>query len=119
MSPVDDFSYRALALAEAEVGLAMAEQALTEFEAAARELSQSRAGATAQAFEVVGNALAAQSEPAQFQLALHYLRRIAEQDKEQRKQGRLLKRYLSEAKSKRRKAFAAWIEVRAQGAELA
>lgn len=119
LGPEDDFSYRALALAEAEVRLAVAEQALLDFEIADREFDQSLKSATANAFQIVGNALIARSASIEVRSALYYLRDMAERAKEQRKRSRLLKRYHSEAKSLRRKAFAAWLEITQRGLEIA
>lgn len=119
MMPEDDFSYRALALAEAEARLAVAERALIDFEVAIEERNEALAGSTQEALSIAGQMLSGKLDPTQVQLALRFLTHKAEHDKEQRKQDRLLKRYLAEARSKRRKAFAAWLDIRQRKPEVA
>ncbi len=112
LMPEDDFSYRALALADAEARLAVAQRALIDFEVAIEESNEALAGSTEEALSTAGQALTGKLPWSEVQLAFRFLKHKAEHDKAQRKQGRLLKRYLAEAKSKRRKAFAAWLEIK-------
>lgn len=109
MLPNQDFSYRAVALAEAEVRLVMAQRALIDFEVAIEEKNLALTSSTEEALSIAGQELTGKLAWSKVQLAFRFLRHKAQQDKAQRKRkrGRLLKRYLSEAKSKRRKAFAA------------
>lgn len=115
LMPQDDAGYRALALAGAEARLIAAENAWHEFE-------QNHASVTPReelgfdefvervlpASEFGPNRHARVTEV----LELQYSAQLSQMAQEKRERHRLLKRYLAEAKSKRRKAFAAWLEIR-------
>ena len=94
--------FRALALAEAEVRLAMAEEALRDFEASVtgpegegREVSDIGEDHRTDAGEgavAPGTAMSEETRPGG-------------------RRHRLLKRYLGEARAQRRRAFEAWLEI--------
>lgn len=117
-TPIDDRGYRALALAQAEAQLNAAEKAVCElkrpnvntpphedlglddFAAIVRDLDPGAVGQYGQ-------------DQTAFQSASAV--RLREPAEEGGAHQRRLMRYLAEARSKRRKAFAAWIEVRHAG----
>lgn len=122
--PQDDFSYCALALAEAETRLVMAYRALTDFEAQGANLTGRDCPDHAKflgSIETWGPQHGLKKRNMRNIAHLSYsfeLRRV-EQIRLGGKRHELLKRYLSEARSKRRKAFAAWLEMRQRDIENA
>lgn len=122
--PNNDLGYRALALAQAEARVAASEQALIEFE---RKALQQPAEPDISLelthrilLENFSNENVTKREVRSMARILynHEVRKIADASLGGR-QHRLLKRYLSEAKSKRRKAFAAWLEISQRKPEAA
>lgn len=113
-TPTDDRGYRALALAQAEARLNAAEQAL-------RDLVQQHPAISPReersfddfAAEVLGDLAHTVHKHARVAAVLKsaYAIQLSTLAKEGRERHRLLRRYLAEARSRRRKAFAAWLEV--------
>jgi hypothetical protein len=107
--PTDDFRYRALALAQAEARIVAAASALREFE---QNLSCGSSGHDLAFEDFIQEVLPPDTygrpKGGRFVRLLKSMHRIKLSDisRERRGRLRLLKRYLSEAKSKRRKAFA-------------
>lgn len=122
--PNDDLGYRALALAQAEVRVAVSELALIEFEKEALKQPADPDISLELTHRVLlenfANENVTKRETRSMARILynHEVRKIADASLGGR-QYRLLKRYLSEAKSKRRKAFAAWLEIRQRDLENA
>ena len=102
-----DTAFRALVLAEAEVQLKMAETALEEFEDHARRRDKERKRLLRAGAIWLGGVLQGRNNPTK---ELVELSRLDPKEFTAEKRTRsLLKRYASEAKSKRRKAFRAWL----------
>jgi len=116
--PSGDLGYRALALAQAEARIVAAETALRDFE------QNFSSGSPKQ--ELTFDDLIQEVLPSEFYerptdgrlvgllKSIHRLKL-----NQMAHERRLLNRYLAEAKSKCRKAFTAWLEVKQRGLELA
>lgn len=122
--PASDRAYRALALAEAEARLAMARQALAEFEARGANLTGRDCPDHAQilgSIETWGpqHGLKKRNMRNIARLSYRFELRRVEQIRIGGKRHELLKRYLAEARSRRRKAFTAWLESRQRTPEIA
>ena len=117
LMPKDDRGYRALALAEAEVRLAASERALIEFEKEALDQPDNPPISLELTYQVLLDSFANNNVTKREVRSMAKLlykdeaRKIADASVGGRTH-RLLKRYLAEAKSKRSKAFAAWLEIR-------
>lgn len=124
LMPADDMGYRALALAAAEVRVAASEQALITFEREALEQPAEPPTSLELTYQVLRNNFANENvtkrEVRSVARLLHNdeVRKLADASLGGRMH-RLLKRYLAEARSKRRKAFAAWLEIRRRDAAKA
>jgi hypothetical protein len=120
--PNDDLGYQAFALAQAEVRVAASEQALIEFEREALERPaepEISLEMTYQALlESFANEHVTKRETRSVAKLLYNdeVRKIADASLGGR-QHRLHKRYLAEARSKRRKTFAAWLAIRQRPSE--
>lgn len=115
--PNDDLGYRALELAHAEVRVAASEQALIEFEREALEQPTEPAISLELTHQVLlenfANENVTKREVRSMARILynHEAGKIADASLGGKKH-RLLKRYIAEARSKRRKALGAWLEIR-------
>ncbi|QIQ87551.1 hypothetical protein [Erythrobacter sp.] len=112
--PTGDQAYRALALARADARLIAAENALLEFEQHHANVSpREELGFDEFVERVLPACEFGPNRHARVTavLELQYSAQLSQMAHERRERRRLLKRYLSEAKSKRRKAFAAWLEI--------
>lgn len=115
--PQEDLSYCALALAEAETRLVIAYKALTDFEARGASLTGRDCPDLA---KILGDIQTWGPQSGLKQRNMCNIARLIYRSELRRvdqirlggKRHELLKRYLAEAKSKRRKAFAAWLEIR-------
>ena len=122
--PSDDLGYRALALAVIEVQLIQCERALREFEQEGlKQPAEPDIGFEATyrvLLENFANENVTKRETRSVARLLYKdeVRKLADASLGGR-QHRLLKRYLAEARSKRRKAFAAWLEIRQRKPETA
>lgn len=112
LMPDDERGFRALALAEAEARVTRCEQALIDFEA-----GRPKIGDDVREVIVAGKMIREEIEhhgatPKELRSANALLRRIEQMSAEDLLQGgrrhRLLKRYLREARARRRRAFVAW-----------
>lgn len=122
--PAGDLGYRALALARAEVQLVAARNALYAFEKEKEGSSPAQQLQPAAFFtEVLGPRLGslayAQAEDDRVVRHIMSMYRLKLRDLKAARERRrkLLTRYLSEARSKRRRAFAAWLETRQRQTE--
>lgn len=117
LMPADDMGYRALALATAEARLAASEQALITFEREALEQPAEPPISLELTYQVLlenfanENVTKRETRSVARPLYKDEVRKLADASLGGRTH-RLLKRYLAEAKSKRRKAFAAWLEIK-------
>jgi len=121
--PGDDAGYRALALAEAEVRVVATEAALREFEAGVEEPSEAQQELR-RCKELIAHELRQDGVTGREKLSgLALLTRITkfERDEtvERGRRHRLLRRYVREARSERRKAFAAWALARGDARKAA
>ncbi len=119
--PSDDRGFRALALAEAEARQVAAERALLEFERGEAEPSESLQDLRQYA-ELIREDIDEGGLPERkVRSGYGLLMRIAQWDLHETQPGgrhhRRLQRYLREARSRKRRALQAWIEVSVAGAE--
>jgi hypothetical protein len=115
LMPADDLGYRALALAQAEARLVAAENGLRELEQHYASVSPREELEPADFFAGVFGPKAHErhkDDRTGAVLMSMYPIMLSQMAEQRRGRRRLLKRYLSEAKSRRRKAFAAWLEIR-------
>lgn len=117
--PGDEAGYRALALAEAEVRQVMAERALLEFEAGREAPEEPVTDSPARAARILEALMAHGATASAVKAAFSQRTRIARAEAGERprctRRHRLLRRYLREARSRRRRAFAAWAGAREAG----
>ena len=111
--PGDERGFRALALARAEAQRVAAEEALCDFEDTAISPSETVPGQVTDATALLGelSGYARRSRDMQLNTALLRVLRWTERDERLLGRGRhkLLKRYAREARSRRRRAFQAWL----------
>lgn len=115
LMPQDDAGYRALALAQADARLVAAEKALCDFEQNHLSVSSLHELAFDDFIqEVLPSAIFERPNDGPMLGILKSMHRLklSQMAQEKRERHRLLKRYLAEARSKRGKAFAAWLEIR-------
>jgi hypothetical protein len=113
LMPGDERGFRALALARAEAQRVAAEEALRGFEDTATSPSETVPGLISDATATLRgmSGYARRSKDMQLNTALLRMMRHTERDERLLGRGRhkLLKRYLREARSRRRRAFQAWL----------
>ena len=121
--PEDERGFCALALARAEVQAVAAEQALADFEDTAMSPSEAVPGQINDITVMLRDLSDHARRSRDMQLTTALLRMLRHSEREERVLGRgrhkLLMRYAREARSRRKRAFAAWLEVRGDEREAA
>jgi hypothetical protein len=119
LMPEDEVSYRARALAEAEVRLLSAERALREFEAGMAEPIKAQGHSALTPDDILGMLDRDDVTKSEIEAGLSRLKEIGRarvvEIRSSADQHRLLQRYYREARARRRSAFEAWAAMQVAG----